>query len=144
MNETLQNQRAAFAMKFTVIGNMAVGKTSVVQTWYNETETSSMTATVMVDFLGKNVKVDNEVVSIQIWDTAGSEKFQSIMTSYYKNAAGIAIIFDLTNRDSFQKCQEWYDKTQDLCLPTSVVILIGNKSDMGGRQVTFEAAAAFA
>ena len=65
-------------------------------------------ATIGADFLTKEVKIDDEnLVTMQIWDTAGQDRFKTITSSYYKGAHGIIVTYDITDRDSFAKVSEW-------------------------------------
>ena len=70
---------------------------------------------------------------MQIWDTAGQEAFQSITRSYYRSSAGAFIVFDLTNRKSFENCVTWLNDVQTHGNEKIVASIIGNKSDLKDR-----------
>jgi GTPase SAR1 family protein len=79
-----------------------------------------------------------------LWDTAGTEKFQSVTRSYYKNSNGIVLIFDLTSRKSFNQLKKWVNEINDYCPKESEIILVGNKSDCNYRTIEKEEAQLFA
>jgi len=97
--------------------------------------------TVGVDFKIKTLDIDGKLIKCQIWDTAGQEKYRTIINAYYRNANGIIIVYDLTNRVSFNNVKSWLldfeNGAQNINIPK---LLIGNKSDLESvRQVDFEA-----
>lgn len=75
---------------------------------------------------------------MQIWDTAGQERFQTITTSYYHNANGIAVVYDVTNRESFDSVTRWFNDVNNLASPNVCKILIGNKTDLFNERVVTE------
>ena len=76
------------------------------------------------------MEIDGKKVKLQIWDTAGQERFQTITTSYYHNSDGIAVVYDVTDRDSFDAVNRWFSDVQRLAAPDVCKMLIGNKSDL--------------
>ena len=100
--------------------------------------------TINVDFCCKYLKIDkNLYAKLIIHDTAGQEKYRSMTRSYYKNAKGIILVFDLTNENSFLKLNKWIteisENTEDV-----VIILVGNKADLNDRKVDKKKAENFA
>ena len=77
-------------------------------------------------------------IKLQIWDTAGQERFQTITTSYYHNANGIAVVYDVTNRDSFDSVSRWFHDIEKFASPNACKLLIGNKSDLISQRVVSE------
>ena len=75
------------------------------------------------------------MIKLQIWDTAGQERFQTITTSYYHNANGVAVVYDVTNRESFDSVARWFRDVDNLASPDVCKILIGNKTDLFGSRV---------
>ena len=94
-----------------------------------------------VDFKLKNINVENKSVKLQIWDTAGQERFRTITTSYYKGAQAIIIVFDLTEKDSFDHVKNWMVDIDKFAKESVMKVLVGNKSDMMSRRVISEDAA---
>lgn len=86
--------------------------------------------TVGVEFGAKLVTINGEPVKLQIWDTAGQETFKSITRSYYRSAAGALLVYDVTNRESFQNVHKWLEECREHGNPLMTIILIGNKVDL--------------
>jgi len=98
-----------------------------------------------VDFKLKNINCDNKRVKLQIWDTAGQERFRTITTSYYKGAQAIVIVFDLTDKDSFDHLKSWLTDIDKHAKEGVLKILVGNKKDLiNKRQISEELAKEFA
>ena len=98
-----------------------------------------MVSSIGVDFKTKDIIVDNKKVKLQLWDTAGHERFRTITTSYYRGAHGIVTVFDLTERETFEHVEKWLDEINKYAKENVMRFLIGNKSDLvDKRQVTYE------
>jgi small GTP-binding protein len=131
--------------KFIVIGSSGVGKTAITKRFVDDTFTSGSGATVGAEFTVTTIDFDNHQISIQIWDTAGQEKFKSITKAYIRNALGVILVFDLTDRKSFDELNQWLEDVRAFCDPNAVIILIGNKCDLSDqRDVTQTDAESFA
>ena len=83
-----------------------------------------------VDFKLKNIEIDNKKIKLQIWDTAGQERFRTITTSYYKGAHAIVIVFDITDKDSFEHVTIWMQDIDKFAKQGVMRILVGNKCDL--------------
>eukprot|EP01059_Diplonema_ambulator_P031972 TRINITY_DN6056_c0_g1_i1.p1 TRINITY_DN6056_c0_g1~~TRINITY_DN6056_c0_g1_i1.p1 ORF type:complete len:214 (+),score=52.97 TRINITY_DN6056_c0_g1_i1:33-644(+) len=128
--------------KVIILGDMGVGKTSVLSRYVDGKFTTKYKATIGADLLVKEVEVDGEVITLQLWDTAGQERFQTIGNAYYRGAEACGLMFDLTDSNSFSHLNSWRDEfnlqTQSDDKP---FFLIGNKCDMpDNRQVTQKSA----
>ena len=75
-------------------------------------------------------------MKLQIWDTAGQEKFRSIMKTYYKGATGIMLTYSIIDRKSFQNVENWLKQIQINAAADVIVVLVGNKCDLGEREIT--------
>ena len=94
-----------------------------------------------VDFKLKNIEIDSKKIKLQIWDTAGQERFKTITTSYYKGAHAILVVFDITDRDSFDHIRNWMADIDKFAKEGVLRILVGNKCDLtNNRQVSTEEA----
>ena len=94
-----------------------------------------------VDFKLKNIEIDSKKIKLQIWDTAGQERFKTITTSYYKGAHAILVVFDITDRDSFDHVRNWMADIDKFAKEGVLRILVGNKCDLAhSRQVSMEEA----
>jgi Ras-related protein Rab-2A len=127
-----------YAFKYILIGNSGVGKSSIVQRFTDDKILSNMMTTVGVDFKVKHVITDNTKIKIYIWDTAGQESFQSIISLYYKNVIGALLCYDIGDIDTFNNLDEWLNNIRQNSPLNTTIILIGNKKDTNCRQVTYE------
>lgn len=83
--------------------------------------------------------MESKVIKLQIWDTAGQEKFRTITSSYYRGAHGIIVVYDVTNRDSFENIKNWMNEITKYASENVNRLLVGNKSDMDSRRaVSYE------
>ena len=104
-----------------------------------------MVSSIGVDFKSKDIIVNDQKVKLQIWDTAGHERFRTITTSYYRGAHGIVTVFDLTERETFEHVEKWLDEINKYAKENVMRFLIGNKSDLvDKRKVTYEEGRALA
>ena len=110
----------------------------------NKTFEESYKCTIGVDFLMKSVEVKGKKVKLQLWDTAGQEKYKSMVSSYYRGANVALVVFDITSRSSFESLPLWIENYYKNGPEQKNIILIGNKKDMADqRQVTQEEAEEF-
>ena len=94
-----------------------------------------------VDFKTKQIEVDDRLIKMQIWDTAGHEKFRTITTSYYKSAHAIIILYDITQKTSFDHIRNWLTEIDKFGKQGVLKVIVGNKLDMeNNRKITKEAA----
>jgi small GTP-binding protein len=131
--------------KFIVIGSSGVGKTAILKRLVDDTFVDESQSTIGVEFLTAAVQVDGATIKLQIWDTAGQERFRSIAKAYFRSAIGVMLVFDLSDRKSFEDLNQWLNDVHTLCEPNAEVTLIGNKSDLvEERSVTATEAESFA
>ena len=89
--------------------------------------------------MAKNLTIKNRNIRIQIWDTAGQEAFRSITRTYYKNSTCAFIVYDITDKKSFDNVITWLNEVKDMCYKDILICLIGNKCDLEGkRAISFE------
>ena len=88
-----------------------------------------------VDFKLKNIEIEGKKVKLQIWDTAGEERFRTITTSYYKGAHAILIVFDITEKDSFDHVKNWVADIDKFAKQGVLRILVGNKCDLEKQRI---------
>jgi Ras-related protein Rab-1A len=134
--------------KIVITGNSAVGKSSLLFRFCDDTFRDMYLSTIGVDFRFRSLEVEGVGVKLQIWDTAGQERFRTITSSYYKGAQGIAIVFDLTNLKSFEDIGKyWLREVKNFGDPDIIMMLIGSKLDLAdeeNRKVPREEAEQFA
>merc|ERR1712066_1197237 len=96
--------------KLVFVGDMSVGKTSVIsQFMYNHFDVS-YDATIGIDFLAKTHTVDNKTIRLQLWDTAGQERFRSLIPSYIRDSSVAVVVYAVDNADSFKNVDKWMDE----------------------------------
>ncbi|KAJ1847702.1 Ras- protein Rab-14 [Coemansia sp. RSA 2708] len=118
-----------YVAKFIVIGDMGCGKSSLLRQ-FTEGEFSEKTNhTIGVEFGTRVVAVGDERVKIQAWDTAGQERFRSVTRSYYRGSIGTILVYDITNRESFESLTRWLSDARQLTPAKSIFVLVGNKAD---------------
>ena len=136
-----------FQFRFILIGDSAVGKSSLLRkfTLGNFAELSD--PTVGVDFFARLVRVeDRTTIKLQLWDTAGQERFRSITKAYYRNSVGVLLVYDVTDKNSFDNLSQWMSEAKKHIEPHQATFaLVGckqDKSDM--RKVSDEDVRSFA
>ena len=119
-----------------MIGDYGVGKTCLLLRYANDSFSPTFITTIGIDFKIKNVEVDGKRIKMQIWDTAGCERFRAITTSYLYNCAqGILLVYDVTDRRSFESIRNWISQIQQHADVHVNKILVGNKCDMLDEKV---------
>jgi len=138
-------QQYAYLFKFIIIGDEAVGKTCLLLQFTDKRYRTTHQVTVGVEFGSKTVEVGGKMIKLQCWDTAGQDRFRSIVRSYYRGAAGALLVYDITRRESFEHVSTWLTEARSNADENLVITLIGNKCDKGAdRQVPFEEGHSFA
>ena len=143
MTEGDQANKYEYIFKIILIGSSGVGKSSILQRYIQKTFNDSYASTIGVDFFMKSINIGEKPIKLQIWDTAGTEKFRSITTGYYRGADAAFVVFDLSSKTSFKAVSEWIENYYKYKNPDSEknVVLIGNKVDLvDKREVTQEEA----
>ena len=131
--------------KIIIIGDSAVGKSCILLQFSDKTFSENYVSTIGVDFKIRTMEVNGQNIKLQIWDTAGQERFKSITENYYRGAHAIAIVYDITNRDSFENVRKWVNEVDKIANPQVCKIIVGNKTDLEEkRQVRREEGQAFA
>jgi Ras-related protein Rab-2A len=119
-------------LSFNLLG---VGKTCLLLRYANDSFSPTFITTIGIDFKIKNIQLDGKRIKLQIWDTAGQESFRSIARSYYRDAAGALLVFDLTRRESFGHLHRWLQEARQFANPGITITLVGNKADMNHKRV---------
>lgn len=122
-------------IKLLMIGDSGVGKTCLLLRYANDSFSPTFITTIGIDFKIKNVDIDGTRIKLQIWDTAGQERFRTITTSYFRGAQGILLVYDVTDRRSFESIRNWVSQIQQHADVHVNKILVGNKCDMTDEKV---------
>lgn len=132
-------------LKILIIGESAVGKSSLLIRFTDDTFDPDIGPTIGVDFKVKTLNVDGNTTKLAIWDTAGQERFRTLTPSYYRGAQGIILVYDVTSKETFNKLEEWLSECDTYSTKTDVVkMLVGNKIDRPGREVSRQEGQQFA
>ncbi len=118
-----------YRIKFIMIGNYGVGKSSIVNRYISNTFNPCHISTIGIDFGVKQTRVNNCEIRQQIWDTSGADRWRSLIRAYYRGAKGICLVFDLTNKESFIGLKQWLNEIDDHADSNSHIILVGTNSD---------------
>lgn len=132
------------ALKILVIGESGVGKSSIILAFTTGDYNASFPATIGVDYKCKVMDVNGLKVKLGIWDTAGQERYRTLTNSFYRDAHGAILVYDVSEPKTLQKLNEWVEELQVYSTKKNIVCLVvGNKIDKP-RAVTREAGQAFA
>lgn len=141
-NLTTSTSSTAFdyLFKIVLVGDTGVGKSCLLMRFADEGFNDRMTSTIGVDFRIRTMQVGGKHTKLQIWDSAGQERFRALTSSYYRGAHAVAVVFDLSCYDSIDTVSTtWLNEIDLHCSRHVRKILIGNKSDLvAQRQVTDE------
>ncbi|XP_071131447.1 ras-related protein Rab-26-like isoform X6 [Mytilus edulis] len=122
--------------KVMLIGDSGVGKTCLLVRFKDGAFLSgSFISTVGIDFRNKVVDVEGTKVKLQIWDTAGQERFRSVTHAYYRDAHALLLLYDVTNKASFDNIRAWLGEINEYAQEDVVIMLLGNKADMAGERM---------
>ena len=132
--------------KITLVGDSGVGKSSIIGRFVTGIFIKDMSSTAGLNYSQKLYEKDGKKVNLNLWDTAGQEKFRSLGRNFYKDSYIIIIVFDITNRMSFINAKEvWYNEIKNYGEKYNFLSLVGNKSDKYEvEEVTEEEAISFA
>lgn len=134
-----------YTFKILLAGNSHSGKTSLLSRFTSHTFPSTHTPTLGVDFGLKPITLSNINIRLQIWDTAGLESWPTLTRTYYKNTAGVIIVYDISDRESFENLEGWVEQVERNRSYVMPIMIIGNKLDMKvNREVTVEEGRAYA
>jgi len=117
-------------MKFILIGNSGVGKSCMLYQFMENTFTDSIEPTIGIEFGTKMMKIKDKKIRLQIWDSAGQENYRSITRSYYRNTICTFLMFDVTNRKSFNDIKVWHEEAKTYGNSQMYFVLVGNKCEM--------------
>ena len=121
--------------KLIFLGDQYVGKSSILNRFYQDKFEADYQATIGLDFHSKNVTINGNNIRLLLYDTAGQEKFKSLIPMYIRDANIILVVYDITNRDTFTHTEHWVNETKDLKRDDAIFILVGNKIDLEENRV---------
>ena len=118
-------------LKITLIGDTGAGKTCIINRYINDDFFSNKVSTMGVSCSNKLVKEDNKLLRVDLWDTAGQEQYRSLGRHFYKDSYVIILVYDITNRESFENLKiVWYKDLLKYNEKYTILAVVGNKSDL--------------
>ena len=124
-----------YLFKYIIIGDSSVGKSNLLMKFIQNKFTEEYLTTIGVEFGTKNIKINNKIYRIQIWDTAGQEYFRSIAKAYFKNCVCAMLVYDITCKESFDNIKNWLQDIHEESPKTVLIVLIGNKIDLEDKRI---------
>ncbi|KAI9326239.1 ras family-domain-containing protein [Zopfochytrium polystomum] len=132
-------------VKLVLLGEAAVGKSSLVLRFVNNEFQENKEPTIGAAFLTQKCKLEDKVIKFEIWDTAGQERFHSLAPMYYRNAQAAVVVYDITKPSSLDKAKSWVKELQRQANANIIIALVGNKLDLAAtRAIPTEEAQAYA
>ncbi|NWU07067.1 RAB17 protein, partial [Cephalopterus ornatus] len=142
---SLEGNHPTYIYKVVLLGSMLVGKSSLAYR-YVKNDFRELLPTVGCSFFTRTLSLEVATVKLEIWDTAGQEKYQSVCHLYYRNAQAALLVYDIANKKTLERAKLWLKELEKKFLPDEIIIaLVGNKTDLAAeREVATEEAAEFA
>ena len=124
-----------YLLKIIIIGDSSVGKSNILAVYNDGKFNENLQPSIGVEFIAKNIEIENTKFRLQIWDTAGQESFLSMTKVYYKNSCCAFIVYDITEKKSFDHVEFWLNELKNEAPESILYVLIGNKSDLYEKRV---------
>ena len=122
-------------IKILIVGDSTVGKTNFIKKYVENKFNESYFASTGIDLITTSIKIEGKSFKIQIWDTAGQEKYRAMTKNLFLKTQGIVIIFDISNEISFINLKSWMNDIKEECSADIPMILVGNKLDLEDKRV---------
>jgi Ras-related protein Rab-1A len=123
-----------YLFKMLIIGNSGVGKSCLLLRFSDDLFSQDYLSTIGVDFKIRKLDVDGKCIKLQMWDTAGQERFRTITKGYYRGSNGIVIVYDITDRESFEQTYHWVKEIDAHASADVCRLLVGNKADLEDKR----------
>lgn len=121
--------------KVLVIGESSVGKTALINKYQNpDKPLPNLLSTIGIDYRSVDIIIDGLRVRVQLWDTVGQERYRTMTKNFFRGAKGVLLLFDVTNRDTFIRVENWINSLKQNDLDREEIFLIGNKIDLKSRR----------
>ena len=128
-NNSNNNPLSEIRLKLLILGDSAVGKTSMLLKYTDNFFPESHLATIGIEFKTKEIKFNDYLVHLKIWDTAGQERFRAITKSYFRGSNGVIFMYDITKKETFKNVKDWIKDSENNNFGFEK-ILVGNKIDL--------------
>ena len=133
MNSNVNPETPKYKLIF--LGDQSVGKSCILNRFLNDTFIEDYQATIGLDFQSKNVQIDNQDIHLLLYDTAGQEKFRSLIPMYTRDANIILLVYDISNRDSFTNLTHWLKDLTNVNMEEVILCIVANKIDLVDKRV---------
>ena len=116
--------------KILLLGDSEVGKSCFLMRYADNVFVDNYITTIGLDYKLKYIQLDSgEIIKVQLWDTAGQDRYRTIAKNYYKGSHGILLLYDVTKTNSFENIREWIRDIREEVYEKAIIFLIGNKID---------------
>ncbi|KAK5574807.1 hypothetical protein RB653_010061 [Dictyostelium firmibasis] len=130
----MNNNNKIFQFKLVLLGEAAVGKSSLVLRFVRGHFLDYQESTIGAAFLAQTVCLNDTTVKFEIWDTAGQERYHTLAPMYYRGAQAAIVVYDIRSEDSFERAIKWVKELQRQGSPNIVIALAGNKLDLAAKR----------
>ena len=124
--------------KILIIGESGVGKTCFLLRYAENSFVANHLLTIGIDFKIKVIEIEGKSIKLQIWDTAGQDRFRTITKTYYKGSHGVILVYDVCDERSFGNVKNWVNQIEQNAKSSICKVLVGNKCDKAERVITEE------
>ena len=129
------DENMSYSFKFVIVGNHEVGKTSLIRQFVERKFSHDYRATIGLNIFAYNFDFQGNELNLQLWDIGAQQYFKRFRRIYYNGAEAAFIVFDITNRDSFEKVKDWYEEVNELIDEKNIpIVLVGNKDDLAEQR----------
>lgn len=130
------------SFKLVMVGDSGVGKSCLLEKFLDLSSNNAFISTIGVDIRTHVIKLDGQAVKLQVWDTGGQERYRPVLSTCYRNAFGVILVYDVTNKKTFGNLVQWLVEVDEFASGDVPKLLVGNKSDLADRRQVEESAAA--
>ena len=132
MNSSINPENPKYKLIF--LGDQNVGKSCILNRFLNDTFREDYEATIGLDFQSKNIQIENQDIHLLLYDTAGQEKFRSLIPMYTRDANIILLVYDISNQDSFNHLSDWLKDLTNVNFDEVIFAIVGNKTDLSAKR----------
>jgi small GTP-binding protein len=140
--DSLEDSVSSTRHKIIFVGDAGVGKTTIISRIMDSPFSDTYEPSIGIDFMSKNIKYHGQNIKLQIWDTAGQEKYKGLIPSYVRNSSVVFVVYDVSSKTSFDNIPKWINFIKSI--ENTTLILCGNKIDLQNREVQKETGEEFA
>ena len=130
-----QETEIDYTIKILIVGDSSVGKSNFIYRFIEDSFCEDYLTTTGIDLKTANMKIKDKMIRVQLWDTAGQEKYRALTKNLFLKVLGALVFFDITNENSFYNLKDWVKPLKEECGGHMQMILIGNKNDLEDKRV---------